>query len=259
MIPILILHLISWTVLWKISQQRNGGIRSPNTLQTSFTLQVIQVKIMCFVFTVVGADLTHRHRISSESRQGSSFSGLSVLPLAEFFLQPAKFVIHGLVFVLLPAALGFLHFCFVKLLPCISCQSTSDSDTLGEETFVPFTIPLYCGKLSDMCTHIQGSKSDRQLPLDQVGPQYSSGYSPPCPSKLERLTLNPPPRPSLFVSTVPGLGPLHKLQVARRAQLVFPHPGQVQSPSEKRPVIQCQMNLFHEHCAARRSGQACDK
>lgn len=51
-----------------------------------------------------------------------------------------------------------------------------------------------------------------------------------------KLALKPPPMPSLFVSTVPGLGPLHRLQVALLAQLVFPQPGQVQSPSENNPA-----------------------
>jgi hypothetical protein len=48
--------------------------------------------------------------------------------------------------------------------------------------------------------------------------------------------LKPPALPSRLVSTVPGLGWLHMLQVLRRAQLVLPQPLQVQSPSAKMPV-----------------------
>ena len=49
-------------------------------------------------------------------------------------------------------------------------------------------------------------------------------------------TLKPPPWPSRLVSTVPGLGVLHMLHAPRRAQLVLPQPGQVQSPSLNMPA-----------------------
>ena len=64
--------------------------------------------------------------------------------------------------------------------------------------------------------------------------------SKPCadPERQTGHTLKPPALPSRFVSTVPGLGPLHMLQVLRRAQLVLPQPLHVQSPSANRPGAQ---------------------
>lgn len=44
------------------------------------------------------------------------------------------------------------------------------------------------------------------------------------------------PAPSRLVSNVPGLGPLHWLQVERRAQLTLPQPVQVQSPGANLPA-----------------------
>ncbi len=55
-------------------------------------------------------------------------------------------------------------------------------------------------------------------------------------SEAAMRALKPPALPSRLVSTVPGLGWLHMLQVLRRAQLVLPQPLQVQSPSAKMPV-----------------------
>ncbi len=49
-------------------------------------------------------------------------------------------------------------------------------------------------------------------------------------------TLKPPALPSRLVSTVPGFGWLHMLQVLRLAQFVLPQPLHVQSPSANMPV-----------------------
>lgn len=61
--------------------------------------------------------------------------------------------------------------------------------------------------------------------------QYEEG----CSCRKEG-TLKPPALPSRLVSTVPGLGWLHMLQVLRLAQLVLPQPLQVQSPSLNMPA-----------------------
>lgn len=58
---------------------------------------------------------------------------------------------------------------------------------------------------------------------------------------IELHTLKPPPVPSRFVSTVPGLGVLHWLQVFRRAQLRLAQPGHVQSSGENKPAYRADL------------------
>ncbi len=52
-------------------------------------------------------------------------------------------------------------------------------------------------------------------------------------------SLKPPAVPSLRVSTVPGLGVLHMLHCARRAQFMLPQPGHIQSSGANMPAGPC--------------------